>query len=112
MAARIGCQGDRQAGRARSAGRRLRMVLVVLITFVLGVLLGGALPGGGAGTRPAVPAQVRPVAAASTVEPAAEPEPAAHRQRLLAHVLIVAGATGIAVSATGIVVVGRWRRRW
>lgn len=112
MAASIGCPGDRQAGRARSAGRRLRMLLVVLATFVLGVLLGAALPADGSGTRPTVPAWVRPVAVASTVDPAAVPAPADHRRQVLAQVLILTGATGLAVSATGMVVVGRWRRRW
>src|SRR5690606_39331498 len=62
MAASIGCPGDRTAGRARSAGRRLRMLLVVVVTFVLGVLLGAALPGGGSVTRPAAPAWGRALA--------------------------------------------------
>ncbi|HLV57823.1 MAG: hypothetical protein FWJ87_16370 [Micromonosporaceae bacterium] len=88
------------------------MLLVVVVTFVLGVLLGAALPGGGSVTRPAAPAWVRPVAVASTVEPAAGPPPSGRRQQLLANVLIVAGATGLAVSATGMVIVARWRRRW
>lgn len=112
MAANPGYRADRQAAHARSVRHVWRALLVLLVTFVLGVLLGAALPAGSRGPAPAAPERARPVAVTSTVEPAGEAATTGHGHRFVANVLISAGTTGLVVSAAGMVIVARWRRRW